>query len=37
MQEVTEEELSECISIFKNGKAPMNPKLLLNILSMKEI
>jgi hypothetical protein len=22
MQEVTEEELSECISTFKNGKAP---------------
>jgi hypothetical protein len=37
MHEVTEEELSNCISILKMEKHRMNPKLQLNILSMEEI
>ena len=37
MHEVTEEELSNCISILKMEKHRMNPKSLLNILSMEEI
>jgi hypothetical protein len=32
MQEVTEEELSECISTFKNGKAPDESKITIEHL-----
>ena len=37
MQEVTEEELSECISTFKNGKSPDESKITIEHLSMEEI
>jgi hypothetical protein len=33
MQEVTEEELSECISTFKNGKAPDESKITIEHLN----